>query len=462
MLYSIWSLKVYLKVKTVINQHLANLKYKMVRRKIPLKDKEFIYNRANGICEYCHRKLHQGEIWEAEHIKPSNIGGSNNPENLAVACTRCNKNKSSRTDNIDPITGLSVPLFNPRETNWETHFKQIQNAHTDTSKNHNFTYIVGITSIGRATAELLFHSTEQSVLGDSRWSRINIISNEGLYNYLNKQRIMRLTNQFNLIKTLDDFRTTELYSNATPCDKNLAEIAINIIILEMHMTRSQKTDIWKGIEIAKNLLEQKLHKSEEAEWHNHLAVLYQQQATFYMLAGKPEKARRYQEASSHHYYLSISRKANVETHEKLRMDTINTKYSDIKKPNYKGKDISYAIDNANNGDLRAITYLADSELHSLKKSQYFEKVACHIEEAISKCGYGQDYDYAKTVVLRRRWWAFKILSNDKYDLDLFSKDINFWNSIKMFNEIRELKLLLIRIEKRHKIKQIKDMLEILK
>jgi HNH endonuclease len=44
-----------------------------------------------------------------EHIQPRSSGGSDLPDNLAVACYRCNEFKGSKVNLIDSVTYISLP-----------------------------------------------------------------------------------------------------------------------------------------------------------------------------------------------------------------------------------------------------------------------------------------------------------------------------------------------------------------
>jgi hypothetical protein len=76
---------------------------------------------------------------------PQSLGGSDEPENLALACHRCNERRYNFTTGLDPETQLETPLFNPRQQQWSDHF--IWTA--DGLK------ILGITPTGRATCTRL-------------------------------------------------------------------------------------------------------------------------------------------------------------------------------------------------------------------------------------------------------------------------------------------------------------------
>ena len=80
-----------------------------------------------------------------EHIIPKSQGGKTTLENLALACQGCNNHKYNKTEGADPINGQVAPLYHPRKHRWNKHF----------AWNDDFTLIIGLTPIGRATVESL-------------------------------------------------------------------------------------------------------------------------------------------------------------------------------------------------------------------------------------------------------------------------------------------------------------------
>jgi hypothetical protein len=108
--------------------------------------KKAVQERAKNCCEYC---LSQSKIsadtFVMEHIIPLIKGGTNDLENLALACQRCNNHKFTFTRAIDTVTGLIVPLYHPRVDVWEQHFQW----------SDDFTELLGISPIGRATVQRL-------------------------------------------------------------------------------------------------------------------------------------------------------------------------------------------------------------------------------------------------------------------------------------------------------------------
>ncbi len=116
----------------------------MAKRKTSLR--EFVAQRAGWRCEYCRSPAafaHQS--FSLEHIRPRSRKGKRTARNLALSCQGCNNHKYNRTEALDPVSGVSVPLFQPRRHRWADHFAWSDDA----------TSILGLTRIGRATAEAL-------------------------------------------------------------------------------------------------------------------------------------------------------------------------------------------------------------------------------------------------------------------------------------------------------------------
>jgi 5-methylcytosine-specific restriction endonuclease McrA len=108
----------------------------------------FVRQRAGDRCEYCQRHQDDSPLapLQIEHIIPKKHGGSDDINNLALACIDCNLGKSSNLTGIDPATGdttLPIKLFNPRSQAWDDHFGR------------EGPLIIGKTDVGRATTAVL-------------------------------------------------------------------------------------------------------------------------------------------------------------------------------------------------------------------------------------------------------------------------------------------------------------------
>ncbi len=105
-----------------------------------------VRRRARQLCEYCHAS----EKWQyvrftVDHVTPIDSGGSDDLNNLALACFHCNRRKSNYVTGTDPESGQKVALFNPRHDHWAGHFIWSPDG----------LRIVGLTKTGRATIATL-------------------------------------------------------------------------------------------------------------------------------------------------------------------------------------------------------------------------------------------------------------------------------------------------------------------
>lgn len=113
-----------------------------------------VASRANEGCEYCqYPEAVSSAPLEVDHIVPQSAKGPTEPENLALACSHCNRYKSKHRVGTDPLTKTDVRLFNPRIDDWTDHF----------FLNRENGEIEGLTPIGRATVAVLLMNTEHRI-----------------------------------------------------------------------------------------------------------------------------------------------------------------------------------------------------------------------------------------------------------------------------------------------------------
>lgn len=114
----------------------------MGRAYISSATKKIVFERAKGLCEYCQCPSDfSTEPFSIEHIIPKSKNGTDNPDNLALACIGCNIYKSDKTAFLDTITQELFPLYNPRVHTWDEHFIW----------DESITSMIGKTAIGRVT-----------------------------------------------------------------------------------------------------------------------------------------------------------------------------------------------------------------------------------------------------------------------------------------------------------------------
>jgi hypothetical protein len=81
--------------------------------------------------------------FQIDHVIARQHGGTDDLENLALACFSCNKHKGSNIAGIDRRSAKAVPLFHPRHDRWADHFRW--------RKGH----LLGLTAGARATIDVL-------------------------------------------------------------------------------------------------------------------------------------------------------------------------------------------------------------------------------------------------------------------------------------------------------------------
>ena len=107
--------------------------------------RDFVQRRAGNRCEYCRipQAVNAFFTFHVEHIVAVQHQGTDDTENLAFACHRCNAYKGTNLSSVDPETAQIVALFHPRREEWRDHFEQAGGV------------VRGLTSTGRATVRLL-------------------------------------------------------------------------------------------------------------------------------------------------------------------------------------------------------------------------------------------------------------------------------------------------------------------
>jgi 5-methylcytosine-specific restriction endonuclease McrA len=85
--------------------------------------RQLVRQRAKYLCEYCHSpERSSSDTFTIDHLIPKSFGGSDELDNLALACRRCNERRYNFTTGTDPQTGRETPIFNPRLQQWTDHF----------------------------------------------------------------------------------------------------------------------------------------------------------------------------------------------------------------------------------------------------------------------------------------------------------------------------------------------------
>jgi hypothetical protein len=122
---------------------------------IPAEMRREVTLRACHLCEYC--LIHADDTYwgcQIDHIISEKHGGATTVDNLAHACTFCNRNKGSDVGSLlaakNPQERQFVRFFNPRIDRWSDHFRL------------DGIGITPLTNIGKVTANILgFNSIDR-------------------------------------------------------------------------------------------------------------------------------------------------------------------------------------------------------------------------------------------------------------------------------------------------------------
>jgi hypothetical protein len=109
--------------------------------------------RAQALCEYC--LIHESDTYlgcQVDHVISEKHGGATESENLAYACTACNRAKGTDLGSIHSQTGDLTRFFNPRTDKWADHFETRESL------------IHSKTPTGEVTARLFGFNTAERLL----------------------------------------------------------------------------------------------------------------------------------------------------------------------------------------------------------------------------------------------------------------------------------------------------------
>lgn len=113
---------------------------------------DIVRERAGRCCEYCRFPEWGTRLpFHLDHILARQHGGETTLENLAFACSHCNRYKGPNVAGVDPQSRCIVQVFDPRQQIWDEHFRW------------QGPRLAGKTPIGRATIQLLRINREIAV-----------------------------------------------------------------------------------------------------------------------------------------------------------------------------------------------------------------------------------------------------------------------------------------------------------
>lgn len=128
-------------------------------------DYTVVAQRANHRCEYCKApEVVFNFPFEVEHVIPLSRQGSNQEDNLALACRSCNLRKGNRISGKIPESDVEITFFHPRKDRWEDHF----------CVNEALGEVVGRTPSGQVTVASLVMNSPAQVIARQLWIRLKL------------------------------------------------------------------------------------------------------------------------------------------------------------------------------------------------------------------------------------------------------------------------------------------------
>ena len=125
---------------------------------------EAVSKRANFICEYCHAPESAFNFpFEIDHFIPLSKNGTDDLDNLVLACRACNAYKAFHNIGLHD-NKENLRLFNPRQDMWNEHF----------SVNLDSSEIERLTEIGIGTINRLKINNMRQIQSRQIWTQSEI------------------------------------------------------------------------------------------------------------------------------------------------------------------------------------------------------------------------------------------------------------------------------------------------
>lgn len=390
---------------------------------------------SNYRCSYCHISLNNNKA-EVDHIYPRAKGGTDDLSNLTLACGNCNTRKSDLISAIDPVTNEEHCLFNPKKQLWDEHFHIWAGD------------VCGKTKIGRATAHVLFQRYNTDVY-QREWNLIEQIENEEIRDLLTQERGNRLRNRFNeILKVTVDDNSRILFSSLDPSQQRKVLRATSILSFERTCMEGFGFQANKDLHLIARIEPQLKHPDTNILFRRMIylnqAIMLGQLATIEYLKGNIKAANQLQYKAAEADLKGCNKKGRwMPLIDRTRQAMLRTKY-EVQPDfgNFGKSELLEAVQEAQNGNSEPITYIASWALagKDIRKSRvrFIEAAGEIISEILEKCGYGLSYNVGPPIILRRRWWAFHLVSHSNFDEKLLQADLEMWLYYRMHNEIRSL------------------------
>lgn len=83
-------------------------KYKSIKNKTVMANKELVFLRDGCTCQYCGKKFDMAKL-QLEHVLPKSKGGKKTMDNIVTSCKPCNDKKANKTPEQAGMTLIKNP-----------------------------------------------------------------------------------------------------------------------------------------------------------------------------------------------------------------------------------------------------------------------------------------------------------------------------------------------------------------
>jgi hypothetical protein len=385
------------------------------------------YMLFGGCCAYCRRPL---EILEVDHVVAQADGGSDDEINTVLACRRCNSAKGQVSGLLrDPVTGSLARMFHPKKDTWAEHFEQRNGA------------IFGRTSVGRATAAILFRPLPRDA-PRAVWPPLSYCSDPTLSAQINLLLASHNQSDFRAVdRQLVSLAKRAGLSNAA--DRWVQSYALKYFWATARFERALPIDIRQNLHAAlsnyaRGPLAGAPVEHEERLRFEWLGIAAIQAADYAASCGATDTTARLQLLIARLYgRFSRNPAFSVEGFE-WRSVARHVARAQISLPSIDPYLDEIAVQREQNR-FQLLCDIADAAAASPNVSTAaLERVTSLVDDAMSVAGYAAGGDLAESIGLRRRWWTLRSRLDMDTEWSAMSWDIDYWRRTGMHHELRTL------------------------
>jgi hypothetical protein len=367
-----------------------------------------------------------------DHVHPRSAGGSDELDNQAPACWRCNQAKADVVGPVrDPHTGLWVPFFHPYRDDWDEHFEPRAGEP------------IGRTSVGRATAAVVRRPLPAQNPAHTSWVIVEYCADEQLAAMI--AGIRAAHDRVDVGTTLAAPELLAPWFDAPHGhDAWAARFAAKFLPAIARFTRRRPAAVATNFHRALQNFRQGYLAgcpAHEERWRlEWLATAASNAAGLLEWWGRHEAAQPLRELCAR-LYARTARHPALDNPE-LALRSLAHRYVDEPGPvpalaEYEELFLAQRESNA----YQALGDYLDTLLAGARVPiRLLEGAAEMTERFMATAGYAAGGDVAEAIALRRRWWVLRARLGFDLDDQLLDSDFSLWLQRGMVFEVRRARL----------------------